>query len=62
MLDLMAIGILVGNLHAVMHAFCYEVYSAARDDWDEVTRWARPFYWIIEDQLWIFIAVGQLVL
>ena len=50
------------TLHAGLHALCYEVYSAARDDLDEVTRWARPYYWIIEDQFWILIAVGQLVL
>ena len=58
----MAIGIFVVNLHAVLHAFWYEVHSAACEDWDEVTRWARPYYWMIEDQLWILIAMGQLVL
>ena len=66
MLDLMAIGILVWNLfmtlHAGMHALCYEVYSAAREGLDEVFRWIRPYFRIIEDQFWILIAMGQLVL
>ena len=62
MLDLMAIGILVWNLHVVLHALLYMFYREARDIWDNVTRWLRPYFWIIEDQFWILIAVGQLVL
>ena len=50
------------TLHAGLHALCYEVYSAAREDWDEVIRWVRPYYWILEDQFWILIVLGQLVL
>ena len=58
----MAILVLLKKMHAAVHALLYEIYSAARDDWDEVIRRARPYYWILEDQFWIFIAVGQLVL
>ena len=62
MLDLMAIGIIVWNLHVALHALLYMFYREARDFWDNVTRWFRPYFWIIEDQFWILIAVGQLVL
>ena len=60
MLALMAI--LAVRVHAALHALCYEIYSAARDDLDEVFRWVRPYYRSIEDQFWVLIAMGQLVL
>ena len=58
----MAILVLLMKLHATVHALLYLVYLEAREDWDEVTRWIRPYYWIIEDQFWLLIALGQLVL
>ena len=63
MLDpVLAILVLLSEMHATLHALLYDIYSAARDGWDEVTRWARPFYWMIDDQFWVLIAMGQLVL
>ena len=58
----MAILVLLMKLHATVHALLYLAYQEARDDWEDVTRWVRPYYWIVEDHFWIFIAVGQLVL
>ena len=62
MLDLMAIGILVWKLHAALHAFCYELYSAARCDIDVVMDWTRPLFWDIMDFCEVLVALGQLVL
>ena len=59
---ILAVMRMFSTLHTGLHALCYGVYSAAREDWDEVARWARPYCWIIEDQLLTLIAVGQLVL
>ena len=70
MLDRMAIGILFWNtvrklcltLHAGLHALLYATYREARDQWDDVTAWLRPYYWMLEDQFLMMIVMGQLVL
>ena len=50
------------TVHATLHALLYMFYRESRDLWDSVTRWLRPYFWIIEDQFWILITLGQLVL